>query len=576
MIQEKLGCVIFVRVSTTKQDVFGDSLDDQLNQINIAREKMALQYNCVIEVAKQFEFSESASVGIDTQPIQKALTYIRENKDKNVRFLFVKSLDRFIRTGAVMYGQLKVEFAKLGVTIIDTYGIVGSQEVNTLEHLGVKYKWSTFQPTFISELLEAERNKGEVRDIQTRMIGASIRYVRLGYWRGSILGILHKQVETSGDGKRLINIPHPTESLWIIKMFKMKTQGCTEEQIIESVNKLGFYTRKKSFHDKEKRSKVIRIRGGIKLSVKMLRSYLQKPIYAGVNTGKWLPEPVYLKGGGLVTIEDFNKANLGKVKIIDNNGKPSVIRGNVPDWQQKKLKLNPKFPYKQYILCPVCAHPLKGSSPKGKSKRIPTYHCSLHHKYWGINSNKLEETIRRFIMSVKFSDKFISKFESNFLKNWKIRMEQINKDTVSWEKRIIALRENKSVLEDKLKIVSTISAIKIVENESEEADRAIKLATVERSKAEDNEVDIQTLINTAKYWMEHFEELVLNTRDSIKRATLFGLIFEKLPNFEELKNGTPKLSPLFALSALSTKGGSLYSGIDETRTRNLFRDREAL
>ena len=38
----------------------------------------------------------------------------------------------------------------------------------------------------MNELLTAERAKDEVRDIETRMIGAAIRYVRLGYWRGAI------------------------------------------------------------------------------------------------------------------------------------------------------------------------------------------------------------------------------------------------------------------------------------------------------------------------------------------------------------------------------------------------------
>lgn len=32
-----------------------------------------------------------------------------------------------------------------------------------------------------SEILEAERAKDEIRDILSRMIGAEIRYVRMGY-----------------------------------------------------------------------------------------------------------------------------------------------------------------------------------------------------------------------------------------------------------------------------------------------------------------------------------------------------------------------------------------------------------
>jgi len=62
------------------------------------------------------------------------------------------------------------------VQLVDIYGIIGTQQVNTLEHLGVSFKWSVYSPTKKSEMLEAERAKDEMRDIMSRMIGAEIRY----------------------------------------------------------------------------------------------------------------------------------------------------------------------------------------------------------------------------------------------------------------------------------------------------------------------------------------------------------------------------------------------------------------
>ena len=48
---------------------------------------------------------------------------------------------------------------------------------------------SIWLPSRKTELLEAERAKDEIRDILSRMIGAQIRYARLGYWvRASIYG----------------------------------------------------------------------------------------------------------------------------------------------------------------------------------------------------------------------------------------------------------------------------------------------------------------------------------------------------------------------------------------------------
>ena len=581
MNEQTLYAVAIGRVSTPKQDVFGDSLGDQEKQTDLAKTRAEQQNGCKIKIIKTFEFTESASVSLILQPLQKVLTYCKQNRQ--IKFAFIKSIDRYTRAGAVVYGELRAEFAKLGVTPIDTYGIISSQEVNTLGHLGIEYPWSKFQPTFTTELLEAERAKAEVRDIETRMIGASIRYVRMGYWRGAVpLGYITKRVDTLEVGKRLVLTPHPTESMWFIKMYELASLGTkTESQISDEVNLLGFRTRPKNYHDKEDRNKVVEIKGNLKLTPKGLRKYLQNPIYAGVNTEHWLTlngklQPIYIKGEGIVDIELFNKVNQGKISIVNENGLPKIVKGMPPDWQKNKLKLNPKYPYKQQILCPICRRNLKASSPAGKLKHYDIYFCSEGHKYYGINANKLDNIIKDFVIDVRFSDEFKEEFKDNFIKNWNLRMELLNKDAINWEKRIIELREQKNVAENQLNMATTATGINIFEQKVEGIKEAISNAMLKRNQTEDEEVDVQVLTNTAKYWMEHYEELVLSVPNPLIKASLFGQIFEEPPTVEELENRTPKLSPLFALSALSTKGVDLQCEAEGTRTLTLSRDRGAL
>lgn len=78
-------------------------------------------------------------------------------------------------------------------------------------------------------------------------------------------------------------------------------------------------------------------------------------------------------------------------------------------------------------------------------------------------------------------------------------------------------------------------------------------------KKEDEEVDIQTVISYCYYWMEHLEELLLDSDKTLERARLFSLVFEEmstLAGFRKLAgflpdaeiDGTPKLSCLFVLN----------------------------
>lgn len=594
--KQTLCAVAIARVSTSNQGVFGDSSQDQFNQIELIRRKTESDYHCELKIIKTFDFTESASVDLESQPMQKALSFIRQSETP-IRFAFVLCIDRFTRAGAVVYSQLKAEFAKLGVTLVDTRGVIGTKEFNTLEHLGAKFWWSITNPNAKNELLEAEDSKNEVSRIQTRMIGAAIRLIQTGFWRGSTpLGFVAERIVMSDGKRRFVLKSHPEESKWFTKMFELKADGVlTDQEIVDEINKMGFITKPKKYRDKEDRSKIVKIMGNRKLTIKMLRNYIQKPIFAGVNTERWTTfqsqlhdgQPVYLNGmengKGIVTFELFNNANQSKVMIIDENGRPKVYKGEIPNWQRVKLKDNPLYPYKKFILCPairtdgtVCRHPLKASSPQGKLKPIPTYHCALNHKYLGINAKKLEVVVEDFVKKVKFSDKFIYNFERQFLNDWEEETERLNRDNINWEKRVTELREQLTSQKDQLKMAKTEEGINTFEEEITKTKTAIAQATIERSKAEDQEIDTQTLINTAKYWMEHFPELVLNIPNRLHKATLFGKIFEESPTFEELKNGTPKLRQLFALNQAFNSDQNQLSGIDGTRTRNLFRDREAL
>ncbi|MBU1000734.1 recombinase family protein, partial [Patescibacteria group bacterium] len=139
-------------------------------------EQFAKAHN--INVKKFFIFMESASK--EEQPVQEAIDYCKSPKN-NIQLFVIKSIDRFTRGGSYFYDHMKMQLVKYGVRLIDIYGIIGNQEVNTLEHLGIRFDWSVYSPTKKSEILEAERAKDEIRDILSRMIGAEIRYVRMGY-----------------------------------------------------------------------------------------------------------------------------------------------------------------------------------------------------------------------------------------------------------------------------------------------------------------------------------------------------------------------------------------------------------
>lgn len=544
------NAVAAIRVSSTKQGLQGDSPQAQKEQI----EQFAKAHN--INVKKFFIFIESASK--EEQPVQEAIDYC-EDPGNDIQLFIIKSIDRFTRGGSYLYDHLKMQLVRYGVKLIDIYGIISSQEVNTLEHLGIEYNWSTYSPTKKSEILEAERAKDEIRDILTRMIGAEIRYVRMGY-RVCIppFGYVNEKIETH-NGKRVVLKPHLQESQWIIRMFELRNRGTiTDREIVDDINSLGFKTRKQYLRNPKDKTQIMGTKGGKKLSLKQFWRYIENPVYAGITIHKWTEnKPIKGQFEGLVSFETFNKANRGKLVISEQNGEVRIDRRQPKDWQLKKSTINPEYPYKKYVLCPICRKPFYGSASKGRhGGHFPTYHCSRGHKYLGIPKKVFEETIQNFVKGLHITQEYIDTLKEESLKEWKKRMGEKQNDSTELEKKIEALNLSIVSLTEKIKMCSTETAIKALEADILKAEKEIKQLEKAKNEKDMELINMEIVLDNVTYYMEHLEELLFGTPDPMRKAAFFGALFEEVPTYDELRFGTPKLEQCIALNQVFNQSQS--------------------
>lgn len=536
------NAVAAIRVSSIKQGLQGDSPEAQKEQI----ERFAEAHN--ITIKKFFVFMESASK--EQQPVQEAIDYCKNPKN-NIQLFIIKSIDRFTRGGSYFYDQLKMQLEHYKVSLVDIYGIIGNQHINTLEHLGVQYDWSVYNPTKKAEILEAERAKDEMRDIMSRMIGAEIRYVRMGYRvREAPFGYINEKVETY-NGKRVILKPHPIESKWIEQLFQMRLLGTLSDiKIVEEINKHGFKTRKRYLRDPKNRTWIVGEWGGKPLHLKQFLRLIQNPIYAGLNIEKWTNgQPVKCKFKGIVSIDIFNKANAGKIAIVENDG-GYIIQKNLPAqrWLKKAVN-NPKFPYKRYVLCPHCGKPLYGSASRGKlGKYYPAYHCNKRGHYFRVSAPEMENTIKTFVRSLKINKEYVDDLKKFVLELWHKKQGQVVDELSLKEERIKTLQAEAKSAAEKMKMVSSEVAIKYLEEDLVKIDTEIKKLQSENTLAKSKDVDMVIIMENVGYFLEHLEELLIDSEDPLKKAAYFGLIFEKTPTYQELISGTPKLQPYLTLN----------------------------
>jgi DNA invertase Pin-like site-specific DNA recombinase len=126
MEKETVKAVEVVRVSSNKQRIIGESHENQDEIIRNRVIQIEAQVGKTIKVVKSFKFSESASGELDMQPIAEAIDYCKSTNGE-IKYLFVKCIDRFTRAGSTVYDQLKSQLTRYGVQLIDAYGVISTQ-----------------------------------------------------------------------------------------------------------------------------------------------------------------------------------------------------------------------------------------------------------------------------------------------------------------------------------------------------------------------------------------------------------------------------------------------------------------
>ena len=527
------NAVAAIRVSTLKQGVDGDSPDDQKDQI----EQHAVAKG--MKITKYFVFLESASK--DQQPMQEAINYCKEPKN-NVHYFIVKSIDRFTRGGSFFYDSLKNQLDDCDVALVDIYGVISNQKINTLEHLGVKYKWSEYSPTKKTEMLEAERAKDEVRDIQTRMIGAQIRYARMGYWvRRPLYGFTNVHIETR-EGKRCILERNEAEAPFIEKLFELRARGTLEDvEIVEELNKLGFRTRERVVRDKADRTKIVDVIGGVLLTLKTMWGILENPVYAGVNPEKWTQDkPVRCQFEGLISIELWNAANRGRIIISEDNEGIHIYRKPPPEYLLHKGVKNVEYPFKRIIMCPTCRKPLYGSASKGKRKYYPAYHCNRQHIFRKPRQ-QFHDDMEAFAKCIKVSDDYIEALQDLVDKDYENQVYNMHEDAITLDLRITQLRGQIKHAVDKIKYLSSETTIKYMEEDIVKLEDEVKELMVEKDKTQSQQpaISIEKSKAYVSYYLEHLEELLLHYDNPVLQAKYFGVMFNIAPTYDDVLLGTP-------------------------------------
>lgn len=127
----------------------------------------------------------------------------------------------------------------------------------------------------------------------------------------------------------------------------------------------------------------------------------------------------------------------------------------------KKSTFNGEFPYRKIIMCPECHSPLLGSASRGETgKYYPAYHCSHHVHYFRVPKDEFDDRINSFIERLVINPERYNEILAAVRTVWEQRQVRAQDNSEQRDKRRQELRAEERVIVDKMRIVSSPTAIK--------------------------------------------------------------------------------------------------------------------
>lgn len=552
-MEKPIYAIGYARVSTPKQATEGDSLDIQEEEIRrYCKEKGYTLF------PNNKVFREPYSGKGTSRPEYNEIIEILKKNPNKASFFVIRLISRMTRGQIEGYYGMKKQLREFGVQLRDVTNII-QPETNSFEKYGLSYDWSNESPSETSELMEVKRAQIDRKKVLLQLIEPEIKLTLAGYHVGpaddGYLSV-KTQVEMK---KRFILTPDPERGKYYIEMFKLRAENIhSDKEIVDRINSMGYRTRDQFRWNKDK-TVIIGKRKGIPLTVKAFQRIIQRPCYCGVICEKWTQyRPVRAKWQGLVSIDTFNKANRGKVFIEESeDGSLQIFHNMEKGFKERRNKFRNDFPYKNVVLCPDCSKPLLASYSTGKyKKKFGAYHCTRGHKRYAVSKDVLEKAYGEYLQKIRFTDKFLSRLEKTLILKYRKEEGSVTEKATLLGRNVIDLKEQKQI---KLRAIeATTSAIvkADLEKEYEELHEQILNMQETRNKLEITEDEIHSFIRYAKALVEHPVEILANPINMREQLALYSVFFERFPTYDEIANGTPKLSLVFRLSEENSRDKS--------------------
>lgn len=552
MIDNKTA-IIYCRVSTDKQAQNWDSISIQEKECRSYCERMHID---VVEVFRE----QFTGTSIQRPALTEALAFLKKQK-RSIDYCIIHKIDRSTRWGLGDYYEIKKQLESFGTSLKDAYGVIQDDiNVVNIDNFDTNiYDWSKINPSEIAVSMSVLSAKQERSSILQRTIPQEIRNTQNGYIsRQSHIWYQNKKICTEEWKMKTTYIPDPVESKWIQAMFDFRANSSmSDKEIVNMVNLMWYKSRPQKVWDKSK-TVIVGESGNNPLDIKQLQKTISTPIYAGIIVEKWTWNmPVRWKFQWLVSIDTFNRANRGKIEIIESQeGSLTILYGKEKAEEKvisQRIRFNSEYPFGRVIKCPYCDGHLTPNQSRSRNGKLHYYYqCNgrkwLKHKNYTERRDEVNETMIDFLSRVSFSPLYMKKVLDEIDAIWNQRIHEIEREKLNYQKEIEILEESKMlILKNIEKFIEFPEILKTKNEELVNINQKLTSLKTQKPKHETNKNKYE-FIEFSKNILKHISNMLQKEKSEESVWVIFDMLFEELPTYENIQSQTTSLYPIFALN----------------------------
>lgn len=176
-------------------------------------------------------------------------------------------------------------------------------------------------------------------------------------------------------------------------------------------------------------------------------------------------------------------------------------------------------------------------------------YCNRSGHYLRISKDKFESIVEGFARTIRVNPEYTKQLLLIVTEEWDKRQEHFYQDLKRKQELLKDAKSQARIIANNLRYTRSVTAIEYMEHDLDELEADVNQISADIEKTKQNAPpSAADIVPKVRGLIERFDELLIESTNSLAKECLLGLMFDSLPTYDDLAGATKnvkEIHPLF-------------------------------